>query len=618
MANTFRPSGIRIAIRQSLAEGASRTGTTLDVDPIITKDGHRVTMTDVGDIMVGKIDEGTDNEEIITWTGMTDNTSYYTLTGVVWGYNFYNTTGDVNANKKRHDAGAELIITNDDHFLAMQYPNKDNDLTIGGTWTFTDPNYPKIDDDTAGPTDDEQFATKKYVDDTATGSTNVDKLVSKATAGETVAAGEVVYFDETAKEWKLADASATGTSENVLLGIARGAGTDGNLISGGVLLYGLDANQSGFTAGDIIYLSDTAGTLASSAGTKEVIVGYAHSATEIFFAPINFKYNPTKDEQDAMAGTSGTPSSSNKYVTNDDTRLDTVINSQIFTSSGTWTKPSGVTFVEVVVLGAGGGGGSGRKNTLSQNTCGGAGSGGGAVSRAIFKASSLGATETVTVGTGGTGGAAVTVNGVGNDGTDGGASSFGTWLTAGGGGKGTGGPTGDSDASGGGGGGVISSAVGSTGGSPQAGTADAISGQGPSGSNSVSFNSEVGGGSGGYSLHNDNGSDGGSSIFASGGGGGGAGIPNTDVVKTGGAGGDVQSYTEGGGGAAGTNGQDNADLAKGFGGSGGGGGDSSLSTGETGGDGGVGAGGGGGGASRSGNSGAGGAGGRGEVRVYSW
>ena len=35
---------------------------------------------------------------------------------------------------------------------------------------------------------------------------------------------------------------------------------------------------------------------------------------------------------------------------------------QVFTSSGTWTKPTGITLVKVTVVGAGGGGGGGLRS----------------------------------------------------------------------------------------------------------------------------------------------------------------------------------------------------------------------------------------------------------------
>lgn len=102
-------------------------------------------------------------------------------------------------------------------------------------------------------------------------------------------------------------------------------------------------------------------------------------------------------------------------------------NKQTFTSSGTWTKPTGATwvFVEAISGGAGGGNVTGAGNP-------GGGSGGEYLGR-LFRASDLSATETVTIGSGGAGGA----NGGSNPGATGGNSSFGAHLTAIGGNPGT-------------------------------------------------------------------------------------------------------------------------------------------------------------------------------------
>jgi hypothetical protein len=91
-------------------------------------------------------------------------------------------------------------------------------------------------------------------------------------------------------------------------------------------------------------------------------------------------------------------------------------NIQVFTSSGTFTVPTGITKVKATVVGGGGGGGG---------SSGGGGAAGGA-SIEIISGLTPGNTVTVTVGTGGAGGAA---NGSTNGGT-GNTSSFGAFCSA--------------------------------------------------------------------------------------------------------------------------------------------------------------------------------------------
>lgn len=93
---------------------------------------------------------------------------------------------------------------------------------------------------------------------------------------------------------------------------------------------------------------------------------------------------------------------------------------QVFTSSGTWTKPSGFgakSYALIQVWAAGGGAGRGMANV-------GAGGGGSYKARWILL-SSLGSTETVTVGAGGLGRTGST-----GDGGDGNNTTFGSWVTA--------------------------------------------------------------------------------------------------------------------------------------------------------------------------------------------
>lgn len=102
---------------------------------------------------------------------------------------------------------------------------------------------------------------------------------------------------------------------------------------------------------------------------------------------------------------------------------------QVFTSSGTWTKPSGFGAKAIALVQCWGGGGGGSRSASTSNLSGG---GGGQYSELIILLSSLGSTETVTIGAGGAGRTAST-----GDGTAGGNTTFGSWLTGYGGGGGS-------------------------------------------------------------------------------------------------------------------------------------------------------------------------------------
>lgn len=236
---------------------------------------------------------------------------------------------------------------------------------------------------------------------------------------------------------------------------------------------------------------------------------------------------------------SGTPrfsfgNSSGNYIAWDGTTLTIVGNQvdiQVFTASGTWTKPTGAQSVDVTIIGGGGGGGSGANNNTA-GFGGGSGGGGGGYSRSSYPASVLSATHTITIGTGGSGGVSVnTVGGPGNGGNAGNDSTFGTKLLAGGGG---GGGRGDQN-------------VNNVGGTAGTGMfPGGVGGAGNASAPSTTFG--AGGGGGGGAQNNTT---------------GGAGGTITNIPRTGGAGG-----TSSGNGTAGTS----ATTNEATGGSGGGGG----------------------------------------------
>jgi hypothetical protein len=101
----------------------------------------------------------------------------------------------------------------------------------------------------------------------------------------------------------------------------------------------------------------------------------------------------------------------------------------VVTSSGTYTKPSNLLYLEVEVQ-AGGGASGGVPATAAGQAAAAAGGGGGGYSRSLFPASALPATVPMTVGAGG---AAVSAGAGGT----GGASSFGSLIACNGGGGGT-------------------------------------------------------------------------------------------------------------------------------------------------------------------------------------
>lgn len=221
------------------------------------------------------------------------------------------------------------------------------------------------------------------------------------------------------------------------------------------------------------------------------------------------------------------------------------IDVQVFTASGTWTKPSRASRVLVEAWGGGGGG-------AGVSSAGGGGGGGGAYVFRSFDAADLGSIETVTIGAGG-------IRGIGGvSGNAGGNSAFGSLLTA------YGGSGGIVNNNGGGGGGWGGPGVGQAGDTTYTGS---FNGRDGATGTTTPQGTAYGGGGGGYGAAGA-GSAGGASIFG-GGGGGGRGLAGGSSLYGGSGGASGAPPTAGtapgggGGGGNGGSGTDGADGARG-------------------------------------------------------
>jgi len=274
---------------------------------------------DAGNAISGVVGLTCDGEVMI---GTKSGTS---VTGLLRGIDPQDGTSEVTALKAAHQRGAVIKITAAP-FLNIVYRLLNGAEGFPNQLKYVTSGYPT-------PVNDYDIPTKAYVLSVAGGSpVSQNRVVVSGTAGETLTAGNLVYLKAADARWWKCDADTAATVDNIVLGIAQGAGTAGASVASGVLVYGRDTNNAALTAGSTYYAGNTAGAISSSVGTTEVTVGQADVDGYLFFAP---RYNQqlTEDQQDALAGTSGTPSASNAFVTANDVSA-TAAASKIVRSNG--------------------------------------------------------------------------------------------------------------------------------------------------------------------------------------------------------------------------------------------------------------------------------------------
>jgi hypothetical protein len=93
--------------------------------------------------------------------------------------------------------------------------------------------------------------------------------------GASVTAPSPVTLQSDGK-WDGTDTSAA----QLTIGVAVQSGVDGEEID--IVTFGPVLALSGATIGGLVYASDTAGAFDDAVGTKDVIVGYAETATVLF------------------------------------------------------------------------------------------------------------------------------------------------------------------------------------------------------------------------------------------------------------------------------------------------------------------------------------------------
>jgi len=141
----------------------------------------------------------------------------------------------------------------------------------------------------------EKATSAEFIAETDTGGTGASLFASPVdlkmdlpfttdyTFGATITQGEVVYNDSADAKWKLADANAAGAYDN-MIGIALDDGVDTDTGKRVALPGAVITGLSGLTAG-VQYLSDTAGAITNSAGTNQLVLGFAPNATTLWFYP---------------------------------------------------------------------------------------------------------------------------------------------------------------------------------------------------------------------------------------------------------------------------------------------------------------------------------------------
>lgn len=332
--------------------GVNATATTIQLTSLKTADGRNITMSMFGAIGYAAIDPQTVAKlEDISFTGITQNSNGTALlTGVTRGMDFVTPYAGTASLGTAHSGGATFILTNTAGYYGNQFAFINNPNVFTDYNTFLTP--------IAGSNP----ATKSYVDNLVSGGTITStSVIAPGTAGETVVAGNLLYLNTADARWYKAATTIPGSINDAVTALAQGAGTSGSTIAGGVLLKGLDTNQSGLTTGANYFTTSVAGTIGTATTSKAV--GKARNTTSIYFDQYFTGYAST-GANNSFSGTNTFSATTTITATSSATigafpAWQIGKQHQYFTTVGTTTfsVPSGITKVHVITCGGGGGGG---------------------------------------------------------------------------------------------------------------------------------------------------------------------------------------------------------------------------------------------------------------------
>jgi hypothetical protein len=153
-------------LAQSLADGGSEP--EVYVNSITTLDGETVTTADFAALGVGYLTidpQSSQRVERVSFT--TVDSAGIGFTGITRGLFNKGGGGASTVNAHYHPVGSPVIIAfGADEFadFLSVFVTTSASPTVAGIWTFTNPNYPRMDVSVPFPTDPEQLVTKDYAD----------------------------------------------------------------------------------------------------------------------------------------------------------------------------------------------------------------------------------------------------------------------------------------------------------------------------------------------------------------------------------------------------------------------------------------------------------------------